>query len=353
VMIGTVLGAVGIAMAIAQIPAGYISDRIGSRYLMWISWILGTIAGWIMALATSMSVFIVGMLIYGLTAFVSAPLNAYITTMRGKYSVGRAISFGSGVYVFGAIVGPFAAGLISETYGLRTIYWIATVFFTLSTILIFFIQADHHDARHEPAIHDQPLHRNYRFIGFMGLVAFSTFAVYLAQPLTSNFLQNERLLTKVQIGTLGAVSGFGNTLITLVLGSLRPGIGLIIGQILVAVFGAAIWQGNGMVWYGVGYLGIGGYRLYRSMSLAYTRGLVNRSELGLAYGLNETINSLGTVAAPMLAGYLYAINPESIYSTALILIAVSLACSAFILPRLRLAKPTLRAKTGEEPHAPA
>lgn len=351
--IGTVIGAVGIAMGVAQIPAGYLSDRIGSRLLMWISWILGTIAGWVMALATTMPVFVAGMLIYGLTAFVAAPMNTYITTMRGKYSVGRAISFGSAVYAVGAIVGPFAAGLISQKFGLRSIYWVATVIFTISTFLIFFIEPDHHAARHEPAIHDQPLNRNVRFLSYLGLLAFSTFAIYLAQPLTSNFLQNERMLSRIQIGTLGAISGLGNTLITFALGNLRPGIGLVIGQSLVAIFSLAIWRGNGMFWYGIGYLGVGGYRLYRAMTLAYTRSLVNRSELGLAYGLNESINSLGTVAAPILAGYLYSRSPSLIYMAALLLIALSLIASSIVLPRLSSTPRPISVITEQKPNEPA
>ena len=49
-MIGAILGAVGIAMTVAHLPAGYISDRIGQRPVMWTSWILGIAATGIMAM---------------------------------------------------------------------------------------------------------------------------------------------------------------------------------------------------------------------------------------------------------------------------------------------------------------
>ena len=49
-MIGAILGAVGIAMTVAHLPAGYISDRIGQRPVMWTSWILGLAATGIMAM---------------------------------------------------------------------------------------------------------------------------------------------------------------------------------------------------------------------------------------------------------------------------------------------------------------
>src|SRR5512140_1171596 len=81
--IGAILSLMGIAMAVSQAPAGYLADRVGSRPIMWASWVLGTLSAAFMALAGSLTVFIVGMLIYGLTSFVVAPMNSYITSVRG------------------------------------------------------------------------------------------------------------------------------------------------------------------------------------------------------------------------------------------------------------------------------
>jgi|BarGraNGADG00212_2_1021979.scaffolds.fasta_scaffold485555_1 MFS family permease len=46
-MIGAILGAVGIAMTVAHLPAGYMSDRIGQRPIMWTFWVLG-MATWLL-----------------------------------------------------------------------------------------------------------------------------------------------------------------------------------------------------------------------------------------------------------------------------------------------------------------
>ena len=95
VLTGAVFSGMGIAMGLSQIPAGYLSDRYGSRSLMWISWILGSTSAILMALAQSLPVFIVGLILYGLTGSVMAPMNSYITTVRGKLSIGRALTFTS------------------------------------------------------------------------------------------------------------------------------------------------------------------------------------------------------------------------------------------------------------------
>src|SRR5665648_1299595 len=86
IAIGAILGGMGLMTTIAQIPSGIISDRFDTRPIMWFSWILGTIAAWSMALAGNLQFFIVGLLLYGLTGSVMAPMNAYITDMRGEWS---------------------------------------------------------------------------------------------------------------------------------------------------------------------------------------------------------------------------------------------------------------------------
>jgi DHA1 family tetracycline resistance protein-like MFS transporter len=113
-MIGGVYSIMGLANAVSQIPAGYLSDRFGSRSIMWGSWILGTLAAWTMALAPSLPFFVVGVALYGLTGFVLAPMNSYLTSMRGNLNVGRAVSIPSAAFNLGAVLGPVIGGVVAE-----------------------------------------------------------------------------------------------------------------------------------------------------------------------------------------------------------------------------------------------
>src|SRR5512146_2396000 len=115
--IGAILSLMGIAMAVAQAPAGYLADRVGARPVMWSSWVLGTIAAVMMALAGSLPVFVAGMLTYGLTSFVVAPMNSYIASVRGRWSVERALTIVSAMFHLGAVAGPLIGGLVGEAIG--------------------------------------------------------------------------------------------------------------------------------------------------------------------------------------------------------------------------------------------
>lgn len=331
ILIGALIGATGIAMGVAQIPAGLLSDRFGARTLMWASWFIGTIACWIMALAGSLPVFIVGMVTYGLSSFAIAPLNSYITTVRGKWSPARAMTLVSGCFHLGAVLGPVIGGRIAEAVGLKTVYLISAFIFIFSTGIVLAIAPK----RDEPAGSSEHANghilKNRTFVLFSGLMLVTVFSLYLPQPFTPSFLQNQQMLSRQMIGILGSIGSLGNALSTLLLGNLIPPIGFLVGQLLVALAAVFMWKGTSVFWFGAGYFLFGGFRLSRIMALAYIRPMVRPGQVGLAYGIMETFNALAVLLAPMLAGILYRSSPVSIYQVAFAAILAAAGLNAVFL----------------------
>ncbi len=333
VLIGIVIGSMGLAMALPQIPAGYLSDRVGARPLMIVSWGFGMVATLIMGLAKSLPFFIVGIVLYGFTSFSISPMNSYISSVRGNLSVEKALNLVGGMFYLGAMLGPILGGNLGVQFGLRAVYQIASVVFIFSTLVTLFIHP-------QPAIpHTDPvqkrLSKNPRFLAIVALFTLTMFAIYLPQPLTSAFLQNERHLSLNTIGWLATIGNLGMAVVSMSLSSLDSLEGLLIGQGLVGIFALLMLQGTGFVWYGIGFFLLGGYRLSRLMSLAFIHPLVKTSEIGRAYGIIETFNTISITLAPPLAGFLYGINPNLVYSTSLGLIALLFLCNLIFLPRLR------------------
>ena len=340
VEIGAILSMMGIAMTVAQAPAGYLADRVGSRPVMWASWVLGTIAAAVMAMAGSLPVFVAGLLTYGLTSFVVAPMNSYITCVRGHWSVERALNTVSAIFHLGAVVGPIIGGLIGEAFGLQNVYRISAGLFFVSTLIVLCARRPPVEELGDEHALKPNLAANPRFMGLLGLVFITMFALYLPQPLTSNYLQNQQHFPLQTIGQLGAAGSLGNALIMLGLGHLSAPAGLMAGQVLVGLFALLMWQAGSLggenlrlpLFY-VGYFFIGGYRLCRSMALAYARSLVKVNETGLAYGLVETGNAISVIAAPIVAGLIYARSPQWMYIATLIAISISLLITCLMLPK--------------------
>jgi MFS family permease len=334
--IGAVLSMLGVVMAVVQAPAGYLSDRFGTRPLIRAALILGVLAAAMMAAAQSLPVFVAGLMVYSLTSWIVAPLNSYITQMRGGWSAQRAITFVSGSAQVGAIIGPMLGGWIGQTAGLSVVFGCSCGLFIIATGIAFFARrpATQPDEQEGEISRGSPL-TSPRFVALLVILFFTIVAISTPQQLTSVYLQQAHHLSLQQIGLTGTFAGIGGAVILFALGSVRASAGMIAGQLLIALFCALMWRGQTAAVFYFGYLFTGGYRLYLSMAAAAVRPLVKAGDLGLAYGLVETGNALAVILAPLAAGYLYHANPVSMYTLSL---AVLFTTSLFTIAWFRSAR---------------
>jgi len=338
IQIGIILGAFGAVMTLTHIPAGHLSDLIGRRPLLLAAWITGIAATLLMALARTLPIFIVGVLIYGFTAFVASPLDSYVTAARGEWSVGRALTFISMTYNAGAMLGPITGGWIGDHLGLRQVYFFSAGIFILSTAVLFFIGSqprDHHVPQYPPT----SLLKNSRYLSFLSILFVVAFATYLPQPLTPNFLLNQRSLSLETIGELFSIGGFGNAALNFLFGQFEARTGFVLGQISVSLFAVLLWRGTGFGWFALGYFLLGGFRALRWLGVAQVRPFVHESQMGLAYGITEMIGSSTVLLAPPLAGYLYQLDPALMYPVGLVLIGIGIALTLIFVPRSKKLPP--------------
>jgi hypothetical protein len=169
--------------------------------------------------------------------------------------------------------------------------------------------------------------QNKRFLGMLALIFLVMFAVLLPQSLAANFLQNERGLSLSRIGQLGSLGALGSVVLMLVFGHLQAGAALMLGQVGVMLFSLLLWQGGGMLWHALAYISLGGYRLCRVMTVALVQPVVREREVGLAFGMVESLNSLAFMVAPVLAGFLYDWRPISIFPIGLAVLIVTFMVS--------------------------
>lgn len=335
VQIGTVLSMSGVTMAVAQAPAGYLSDRFGTRPIIFASLLLGIASAIVMAEARSLSFFVAGLLAYACTSFISAPMNSYVTSLRGNWTVQRAVTFRGAAYQVGAIAGPILGGWITNTAGLAIVFRYAAALFVASTLVMSLARRPLVMEPQETSIHLVSPIANPRFLGLLTIVFFTTIAIRVPQQLTPLYLQDIHHISIGQIGTMGTIASLGTALIMFVFGNLRLSAGMLIGQLLLAGFALLMWRGQSVLAYFVGYFFISGSQLYRSMSLAFSRSLVKAGDTGLAYGLVETGNALAVVVAPLAAGFLYNYRPEAVYTASLGALAITVGLNKLLFDEKR------------------
>ena len=330
--IGIIFGAYGLAMAITHLPAGRLADQIGRRPLLISARLIGLITTLVMSFALSLPLYLIGLFSYALTAFVSAPLSSYVTAVRGKWSVGTVLSLTNAPLFLGMALGPLIGGWIGDTYGMRMSYFAAAALFVPSTIIMFFLETqpiDHHDSNTPP----QKLISNKHLIILTLITAFTLFSMYLAQPLTPNFLTEVRSLSLSDVGLLFTIGAVGNSLMAFLFSRVEPRRGFIITQVLVTLFALIIWKATVPPLFALGYFLLGGYRVSRPLAMAQARELVHNSQMGMTYGIMETVGAAIIILAPPISGFLYERDPMIVYPVTIGLMAISIVVSCLFFPR--------------------
>jgi hypothetical protein len=196
---------------------------------------------------------------------------------------------------------------------------------------MFFIEhqpIDHHDPDAPPPT----LLSNQRFIVLMGVLAFAMFSMYLAQPLTPNFLEGVRGLSLGKTGIIFTAGALGNSLMAIAFSRVNPRRGFLFAQALVILFAMSIWKGTSLPVFALGYFLLGGFRASRPMMMAQARELVHDSQMGISYGIMETVSAVIFILTPPIAGYLFEISPFIVYPISIGLIAVSIVVSYYFSP---------------------
>jgi MFS family permease len=330
--IGLVLGAFGFSMAITHIPAGRLSDKIGRRPLLLGAWLLGLGSTVVMGLAQVLPVFLIGLFSYGLTAFVSSPLSSYVTAARGKWEIGTVLSLTTATFGLGMALGPVTGGWIGDHYGMQMSFLIAAGVFMISNVFLFLIEGqplDHHDPEAPPL----DLKQNKPFLVLMGVLAFAIFAMYLAQPLTPNFLNGVRGLSLSDTGKIFTAGALGNSLMAMMFSRVQPRRGFLLAQLFVILFAFCIWKGTSLPVFVLGYFLLGGFRAGRPMLMAQARELVHDSQMGTMYGVMETVSAVIFILTPPLAGIIYERDPTILYPIGIGLMLTSIVVSYLFSPR--------------------
>jgi MFS family permease len=330
--IGLILGAFGFSMAITHIPAGRLADRIGRKPLLIIAWVLGLVSTLVMGFALALPVYLIGLFGYGLTAFVSSPLSSYMTAARGKWPVSMVLSMTTATFGMGMVFGPVTGGWIGDHFGMRMSFLVAAGVFTISNMFMSFIENQPID-QHDPAAPPQALVNNAHFVILMVVLAFAIFSMYLSQPLTPNFLEGVRKLSLSETGFIFTAGALGNSLLAIAFSRVNPRRGFLFSQTLVILFAWFIWKGTSLPFFALGYFLLGGFRAGRPLAMAQARELVHDSQMGLTYGVMETISAVIFILTPPIAGYLFERDPVMVYPLSIGLIAVSVLVSSIYLPR--------------------
>ncbi len=332
VKIGLLYSLGAVAAACTLIPAGLVTDRLGPNAALISGWLVGVVAGALMAFARDMTWFTVGWLLYAAAAWVTPAIAAYAAHGRGDLPTERAITSVSSMYHAGLIVAPAVGGWLGQNLGTRAPFVVATFMFSVSTIAILLLTRQPPHPAHE---HARPadLLSNRHFVGFMVLVFGVMAAIYLGFALAPKFLSDVKHVSLEQIGLLGSASALGGFALNQWLGRRPPRRAFMAAVAMVFVSLALMLGAQSLVWFALAYFLRAAFNVSRGLVDALVSRIVQPSQLGVSFAVAETVATAATAVSPYAAGWLYAASPYLPFQLALALIPIAIGCIALFAPR--------------------
>jgi MFS family permease len=335
VQIGGLLSAMSIVSAAGFIPGGLLADRLPRKWVMWGGWVLGLTATLLIGSARTWAGLIPGLLLYALSAYCMPAINAYLAHAVGGRSLARTFTTVFAGYAAGGLISPTVGGWLAGVTTMRAVYFAAAAFFALSALTVLQVSPQPVPSRVARGRRWRSL-LDGRFLRFAALAWLAFVAMYVGFPLAPNFLADVRGWDVARIGTLGSFQALGTMLLTLLLGRLgdrHRARGLVAGQALVWGSALLLLLTGAFPASALAYLLRGAYQGCRSLAQARASGLGGEAGRGLLLGATETTIAAAQVAAPYVAGWLYAGDPAYPFVASLALIPVALLLVAIGLPR--------------------
>jgi len=308
--IGGVLALAGVVTTLTYLPGGILSDRVDRKLTMLGGYVLGTIAAVVMALAQDWRGLIPGLLIYALSGYCIPAIDSFVAHAAEGEDLGRTFTTVFGAYSLGLTPSPAIGGLLVDWIGMRPTYLVSAACFAVA---LFTVARVHRqpipDGERRLPVRSFVSHRPFLLLS--GLFFLIFFATYLGQPFAPNYLNEVTGLSLSWIGFLGSAHALGAFVLSLWLGRWRPGPrwGLIAAQGLVGLSFVILLRTTALPVLTLAFLFRGAYAAVRSLTTAWMGDLLGDIELGLGFGVLNTVFGASTILAPYLAGWMYEAQP--------------------------------------------
>ena len=323
-----------------MIPGGVLANKYDAKTLLIIGWAMSIPLPILFYYAGTWSDVIPGFIILQLSAFNLPAMNAFIGELADKERVSSAFGAVYSAAPLGLIVSPALGGVLLYWLSIRDLFWVALVFWTVSTLILLPVKPQPpREVDYSAQILEFPQSRLELAILlflFGGTVAISiTSPSYL--PL---YLHTHLGLNDSQVSLLGSVQSLGAAAFTILLGkwaSTRNEGKTIAKELLLVAGGSAgiLLAGSPILVVPMIFL-LGGARA--TSPVAYS--LLSKMRRGRSragqFGFYLTFEQLGFVVGSFVGGLLYTRNVSSVLITTFSLFLLLSAFSALMMRRARV-----------------
>lgn len=305
-----------IGYVITQLPGGYLTDRLGYRRVLLVSFlVMGSFTAAMGLVETYASGFALRILAgMGSGAVFSASVRAIFDWFPGK-TRGTAMGFFMTASSLGVSVVNLFVPTVSQTYGWHTAFYIAGLFPIIGFVIAYFLLKERtpkakQSGTGRPFLQDLKVlirNRNFMLLGVAGFCAM--WATWGIATWANTYMNKQLHLSLVEAGYIMSMFGLAAILCKPIIGilsDLSGGRHKLLLTIVLGLFGPIlIWfganQNPNFVYFLAILLGIAAY-IYSPIMNTMVGESVEPALVGTATGFVNTIWQLGSLLSPLVIG---------------------------------------------------
>lgn len=322
-LIGLLISVFGFARLVADVPTGYLAERIGRRVLVIGGPLIVALGSVLSGVAQTFPELLAYRFLSGVGSAIFTTVGTTIVAdISNAANRGRFMGYYQGALLLGVSVGPAIGGLVAEPWGLRAPFFVSAAFTLLSAIVALVVvpetgrwqaaSAGHRTTGHESASLRAmlPFLRDPAFL----LISLILFGTFLSRTGSQNAIIP--LLGYHQVGLSEAQVGLALTLLSLLnllalplAGYMADRLGrkaTIVPGVFLTGLGLAFFAATHVPWLYFACAAFLGFAkgLSGPAPNAYVADIAPADRLGIAMGLFRFFGDLGFVVGPVLLGWL-------------------------------------------------
>jgi len=223
VEIGALYAVMSLTAASTLYLAGTLADRYDRKKIMIAGWVAWLPAPLIFAFAQNWLQMLPGMVLWGV--WLGGPTGtAYIVSTADKSRLTLTFTVMSAAWSFGYIFSPALGGYLAGVTGMRVVFFLAFIFYSLATITLTFLRSQYvvsptRDSQEERCSFFTLL-KTKKLLSLSIFFASMMFIVMLFRPFIPKFLSDVYHYGDFEIGVFGSISFFSSAVLGILLGRL-------------------------------------------------------------------------------------------------------------------------------------
>jgi len=337
VEVGILYAVMTLVAALTLLFAGTLADKYDRKKIMLAGWIAWLPAPIIFSFAKNWIEMLPGMLLWGI--WLGGPTGtAYIVSAADEKRVTLTFAMISSSWSFGYIFSPAFGGYLAGTVGMRTVFYLASTFYAIATLILLFIKsqkAKGYNARSsEKGYSFFQLLKTRKLLKLSVFFASMMFIIMMFRPFVPKFLADVYGYGDFEIGILGSISFFGSAVLAIILGKIgdkwRKAYALAASLLLCSLSLALLLLFGNFEILTITFFITGGSYLTWSLLGAVVGPLAPESIRARWVSVPQTVTMFASFIAPYLGGVLYGISAYYPFIAAII-VALVLALVAFTM----------------------